>query len=128
LKQSSLAEAAGAEAADADLLVFALSKTHSPPAELMVWLEHWVAHRQIEDTAVMVLFPDEYAAATPLWHQLKQFSGRHGLAFLSSHDVRDGGDSMRFVHELWRRRQPAVPALGLLADSPRPPRHWGINE
>ncbi len=39
LKQSSLAEVAGAEAADADLIVFALSKTHSPPPELTVWLE-----------------------------------------------------------------------------------------
>ena len=32
LKQPTLAETALAEAADADLLVFALSRTHSPPA------------------------------------------------------------------------------------------------
>jgi len=83
LKQSSLAEAAVAEAADADLIVFALSKAPSPPAELTAWLEKWEAHRQIEDTAVMVLSPDERDAATPLWHELKQFAGRHGLAFLS---------------------------------------------
>jgi hypothetical protein len=131
LKQSSFAEAAGAEAADADLIVFALSKTHSPPAELTVWLEHWEAHRQIQDPAVMVLSPGEHAAATPLWHELKQFTERHGLAFLSSHDVRENGDSMQFVHQLWQRRQPAAPPLKLLADlphPPRPPRHWGINE
>lgn len=131
LKQSSLAEAAGAEAADADLIVFALSKTHSPPPELTMWLEHWEAHRQIQDPAVMVLSPDEPAAATPLWLELKQFAGRHGLAFLSSHAVRENGDSMRFVHQLWQRRQPAAPALELLADLPplpRLPRHWGINE
>jgi len=131
LKQSSLAGAAVAEATDADLIVFALSKTHSPPAELTVWLEHWEAHRQIEDTAVMVLSSGEPAAVTPLWRELKQFAERHGLAFLSSHDVRDNGDSMRFVHQLWQRRQPAAPPLALLADlphPPRPPRHWGINE
>jgi hypothetical protein len=131
LKQSSLAEAAVAETADADLIVFALSKAHSPPAELMVWLEHWESHRQIEDLAVMVLSPDEPAAATPLWQELKQFAGRHGLAFLSSHDVRDSGDSMQFVHQLWQRRQPALSALELRADLPHPPRparHWGINE
>jgi hypothetical protein len=131
LKQASLAEAAVAEAADADLLVFALSKTHSPPAELTVWLEHWEAHRQPRDTAVMVLSPGEHDAATPLWHELKQFAGRHGLAFLSSHDVRENGDSMQFVNQLWRRRHPAAPPLELLADfphPPRPPRHWGINE
>jgi hypothetical protein len=128
LKQSLLVEAAGAEAADADLIVFALSKTCSPPAELRVWLEHWEAQRQIRDAAIMVLSPGEPAAATPLWHELKQFAERHGLAFLSSYDVRENGDSMRFVHQLWQRRQPAAPTLGLLADSPRPPRHWGINE
>jgi hypothetical protein len=131
LKQSALAEAAMAEASDADLIVFALSKTHSPPAELTVWLEQWEAHRQIQDPAVMVLSRGEGAAATPLWHELKQFAGRHGLAFLSSHDVRENGDSMQFVRQLWQRRNPAAPALELLAGSshsPRPPRHWGINE
>jgi len=131
LKQSSLAEAAVAEAADADLIVFALSKTPSPPAELTVWLEHWKTHRQIEDAAVMVLSPAERAVATPFWLEVKQFAERYGLAFLSSHDVRENGDSMQFVHQLWERKQPAAPALELLADTPhlpRPPRHWGINE
>ena len=130
LKQSSLAEAAGVEATDADLLVFALSKARSLPPELTLWLEHWEAHRRIQDTAVMVLSPGESAAATPLRQELKQFAGRHGLAFLNSHDVRDNGDSMQFVHRLWQRRQPAA-ALGSFADlphPPRPPRHWSINE
>ena len=128
LKQASLAEFARAEAADTDLIVFALSKTPSPPAELTAWLEDWEAHRQIEDAAVMVLFPGEHAAALPLWRELKQFAERHGLAFLSSHDVRDNGDSMQFVHRLWLQRQSAVPVLGPPADSPHPLRHWGINE
>ena len=128
LKHLPLAEAAGAEAADADLIVFALSQTHSPPPELTVWLEHWEAHRQIENPAVMVLSPGEPAVATPLWRELKQFAERHGLAFLSSHDVRENGDSMQFVHQVWQRRQPAAPVLSSPAGSPRPPRHWGINE
>jgi len=130
LKQSSLAGAAVAEAADADLMIFALSRTPSPPAELTVWLEDWGAHRRIEDSAVMVLSPEERAAATPLWHELKQFAARHGLSFLSSYDVRENGDSMQFVHQLWQRRQPAA-MVGSVAHSlqpPRPPRHWGINE
>jgi hypothetical protein len=128
LKQSSLAEAAEVEAADADLIVFALSKTHSPPLELTEWLERWAAHRQIEDAAVMALFPDEPAAATPLWRELEQFAERYGLDFLSSQNVRENGDSMQFIHQLWQRRLPAALAFGLPADPPRPPRHWGINE
>lgn len=128
LKQPSLAEAAEAEAADADLIVFALSKTPSPPAELTMWLERWAAHRQIEDAALMALFPDEFAAATPLWYELEQFAEQYGLAFLSSHNVRANGDSMQFIHQLWQRRLPTALAFGLSADPPRPPRHWGINE
>lgn len=128
LKHSSLAGAAATEAADADLIVFALGRTLLPPVELMAWLERWESHRQIEDPAVLMLSPGEPAAATPLWHELKQFAARHGLAFLSSRDARDSGESMRFVHQLWQRRQPAVSALALRADPLRPPRHWGINE
>ena len=131
LKSSALAEAALAEAAEADLLVFALSRTPAPPAEFTVWLEDWGIHRRIDDPAVMLLNPGERAAATPLWHELKHFAARHGLAFLSSQDVRESGDSMQFVRQLWQRRQPAAPAVELLADlppPPRPPRHWGINE
>ena len=131
LKQPSLAEAAGAEAADADLLVFALSRTQAPPPELTSWLGQWEAHRQNQDAAVMVLTRSEHTAATPLWHNLKEFAFGHGLAFLNSQDVRENGDSMQFVHQLWERKQPAAPALELLADTPhlpRPPRHWGINE
>jgi len=127
LKQAALAETAVVEAADADLLVFALSQTHLPPAELLLWLEDWGGRRRVEDTAVMLLTPGERAAATPFWHELKEFAARQGLAFLSSHEVREDGDSMRFIHQLWERRQPGA-ALELLADSPQPTRHWGLNE
>jgi len=128
LKQASLAEFARAEAADADLIVLALSKAPAPPVELTIWLADWEAHRQVEDAAVMMLCPGERTTAPLLWHELKQFADRHGLAFLSSHDVRDNGDSMQFVHRLWQQRHAAIPILGLPADSPRPLRHWGLNE
>jgi hypothetical protein len=75
----------------------------------------------------MVLSADELAATT-LWHELKQFAARHGLAFLGSQEVRENGDSMRFVQQLWQRRLPAALVLGLPAEPPRPPQHWGINE
>ena len=81
LKQSSLAEVAEVEAADADLLVVALSKTQSPPLELTVWLERWAAHRQIEDAAVLALFPDELAGVTPLWRELNNSPSDTGWPF-----------------------------------------------
>ena len=128
LKQAALAEAAETEAANADLILFALSKTRSLPAELMLWLERWASHRQTEDAAVMVLSPDESALVRPFWRALAEFAERYGLAFLSSHNVRENGESMQFVQQLWQRKLPATVALGLPGDVLRPPRHWGINE
>jgi len=131
LKSSSLANAALGETADADLIVVALRQTHSPPDELRGWLESWAMKRQTVDAAVMVLCPEENAASTPLWRELKEFAERHGLPFLGNRILRDDGDSMDFVHGLWQQKQPpqpVVPTLELLAGSSRPPRHWGINE
>jgi len=128
LKQAALAEAAEAEAADADLILFALSQTHSLPTGLTLWLERWAAHRQTEDAAVMALIPDESVVGQPLWRALERFAERNGLAFLSSHNVRENGDSMQFVQQLWQRKLPAAVALGSANGPPRPPRHWGINE
>ena len=45
LKPSSLADAALAETADADLMVVALSRTHLPPDTLLEWLERWAQRR-----------------------------------------------------------------------------------
>ena len=131
LKISSLANAALGETADADLIVVALRKTHSPPDELRGWLESWAMKRQTADAAVMVLCPEENAASTPLWRELKEFAERHGLPFLGSRILRDDGDSMDFVHGLWQQKQPpqpVVPTLESFAESPHPSGHWGINE
>jgi hypothetical protein len=131
LKTSSLANAALGETADADLIVVALRKTPSLADELIGWLESWAMKRQTVDAAVMVLCPEENAASTPLWRELKEFAERHGLPFLGSRILRDDGDSMDFVHGLWQQKQPLqpiVPTLELFAESSRPPRHWGINE
>jgi hypothetical protein len=131
LKSSALANAALGETTDADLIVVALRKTPSLPDELIGWLESWAMKRQTEDAAMMVLCPDENAASTPLWRELKEFAERHGLPFLGSRILRDDGGSMDFVHRLWQQKQPpqpVVPTLELFAESSRPPRHWGINE
>jgi len=131
LKTSSLANAALGETADADLIVVALCQTHSPPDELRGWLESWATKRQTVDAAMMVLCPEENAASTPLWGELKELAKRHDLPFLGSRILRDEGDSMDFVHGLWQQKQPpqpVVPTLQSFAASSRPPRHWGINE
>ena len=128
LKPSSLAAAALDETVDADLIVVALCKTHLLPDELMGWLEHWAAHRQVGDAAMMVLCPEETAGPMSSWNRLKEFAEWRGLLFLGSHDLRNDGESMDFVHRLWQQKQSGIPESPWPADPVRAPRHWGINE
>ena len=55
LKQPALAALTVAVAANADLIVLALNRIHSPPAELLDWLKNWAEHRRIKDAAVLAL-------------------------------------------------------------------------
>ena len=131
LQEPSLANAALNETADADLIVVALRKTPSLPDELMGWLESWAMERQTENTAMMVFCPEENAASTPLWHSLKEFAEWHNLPFLGSHNLRDDGNPINFVHRLWQRKQPPQPVgptFESFAESAHPSGHWGINE
>ena len=131
LQEPSLADVALDETADADLIVVALRKTHSPPDELRGWLERWAMKRQTEDAAIIMFCPEENAASTPLWRELKEFAEWHSLPFLGSRNLRDDGNSMDFVHGLWPQKQPpqpVVPTLESFAESPHPSGHWGINE
>ena len=131
LKEPSLAGAALDETTDADLIVVALRKTHSPPDELRGWLERWAMKRQTEDAAIIMFCPEENAASTPLWRELKEFAEWHSLPFLGSRNLRDDGNSMEFVHRLWLRKQPPQPVVSTpesFAESAHPSGHWGINE
>jgi hypothetical protein len=131
LQEPTLADAALDETADVDLIVVALRKTPALPDELMCWLDHWALKQQTGDTAMMVFCPDESAASTQLWHELKKFAEWHGLFFLGSCNLRDDRNPMEFVHQLWRRKQPpqpVVPALESFSESLHPSGHWGINE
>ena len=131
LKQSSLASAALDETVDADLIVVASCGTHLLPDEVMNWLEHWAAHRQIKDAAVLVFCPEENAGPMSLGERLKEFAEWHGLPFLDCRILQDDGDTEDFVHRLWRQRQPpqpVVPTQELPGKQSRPSRHWGINE
>jgi len=131
LQEPSLADAAFDETADADLIVVALRKTPSRPDELMSWLESWAMKLQTVDPAMMVYCPEGNAASMPLGHELKEFAEWHSLPFLGSHNLRDDGNSIEFVHRLWRRKQPpqpVAPTLESFAISHHPSGHWGINE
>jgi hypothetical protein len=130
LKQSSLADAALRETADADLIAVASCGTYLLPGEVMEWLEHWAVRRQIRDVAVMAFCPEENARPMSLGKRLKEFAKWHGLPFLGCHILRDDGDSLDFVNRLRQQKQPpqhVVPALQSFAEL-SPPRHWGINE
>jgi hypothetical protein len=128
LKLSSLAEAALAETADTELIVVALSKTHLLPDTLLDWLGRWAERRQIRDAALMVLCPEETAGPRSARSRLKEFAEWRGLLFLDQRRWPDEGDSMDFVHRLWRQKQSVNPAFSRSVDRAHLVRHWDINE
>jgi hypothetical protein len=129
LKQPMLAALTLAVAANADLIVLALNRVHSPPAELRDWLKSWAEHRQIEDAAMVALCPDKKNTQSTCWDEIKVFAKGHNLTFLGSHNVWNDENSSSFVRRLQQRKrlvQPAAvpPFAGRLPS----PHHWGINE
>ena len=76
----------------------------------------------------MALCPEETAEPMLPRTRRKEFAEWRGLPFLDNRNLQDDGDSMDFVHRLWRRKQPVIPVFSRSTDPPRSPRHWGINE
>ena len=128
LKSSSLAEAALAEAADADLIVIALSRTPLVPDALLGWLDRWADGRRVREAALLVLCPEAAAGPKSSWERLKAFAAWRGLSFLDDRRRADGQDTLDRVHRWWPDRGQVNPALSWTADPPQSPRHWGINE
>ena len=76
----------------------------------------------------MALCPEETAGPISSRARRKEFAEWRGLPFLDNRNLQNDGDSMDFVHRLWRRKQPVIPVFSRSTDPPRSPRHWGINE
>jgi len=129
LRQPALAALTIAVAANADLIVLALHRTHFPPAELLEWLTNWAQHRRIEDAAVLMLHAETGDQRSKAWNEIKLFAVMHHLTFLGSHEVAayDYSSASR-IHRLSPHRQ--------LVPAPRPsvdkrlttPQPWKINE
>lgn len=81
LKQATVAEAVLIEAADADLVVFAVNRTKFLPGWMMYWLESWALRRRVGDPTFVVL-----SGAHDTWDppsagcELRQFAKRYGLS------------------------------------------------
>jgi hypothetical protein len=132
LKQPTLAALTVAVAANADLIVLALRRIHSMPAELLDWLNNWAKHRRIEDACVLALY--SYKAHTPSmhWDKLRMFAEDQHLTLLDSRNVRKSdANPAPFVHRLQQRKRlvvPASPPSPSFAERLPIPHHWGINE
>ena len=126
LKQPSLAVLTGAVAANADLVVLALRRTYSIPAELLAWLKKWAQQRRIQDAAILTL-PSGDNASEKLLTELKTFANGHGLTILDKDNVDVAGAPASFRHR-WRSRPAASQSPRLFAGRLPPPSHWGINE
>jgi hypothetical protein len=123
LKQPTLAALTIAVAANADLIMLALHRTHFPPAGLLDWLKTWAEHRRIEDAAVLVLHADTGGQPSKAWNEIKALVEGHNLTFLGCHSVVTHKSSASFIHRLQPRQQLVAPAPRLSVPLP-----WGINE
>jgi hypothetical protein len=110
LKQPALAALTIAVAANADLIVLALHRTHVPPAELLDWLKNWAEHRRIEDAAVLTLHADTGSHSAKAWNKIKEVVESHHLTFLGSHKVSTHNGSAAFTQRLQQRKQPITPS------------------
>lgn len=128
LKQPTLASLTVAVAVNANLIVLALRRIHSTPAELLNWLKNWAEHRRIEDAAVLVLHSGPTRTWSASWNGLKQFAEGYGLALLDGHNDWNDGNSAPVHRWQGRKRQVALgPARAFVERLPAP-HHWGINE
>lgn len=93
LKQPMLADLTVFVAANADLIVLALNRIHSLPAELLDWLKNWADQRQIEDAALLPLHSNETQTSSALWNKIKVFAEEHGLTVLDNPNVWNIGNS-----------------------------------
>lgn len=111
LQQPTLAALTIAVAANADLIVLALLRTHFPPAGLLDWLKNWAQHRRIEDAAVLTLHADTGSHPSNTWNEIKAFVERQHLTFLGSHKVSTHKNSApSFIHRPHQHKQLAAPS------------------
>ena len=111
LQQPTLAALTIAVAANADLIVLALHRSHFPPTGLLDWLKNWAQHRRIEDAAVLTLHADAGSHQSNTWNEIKAFVERQHLTFLGSHKISTHTNSASTVfHRLHQHKQLAAPS------------------
>lgn len=128
LQQPSLAALTIAVAANADLIVLALHRTHFPPAELLDWLKNWVQHRRIEDAAVLTLHAETGSHRSRSWNEIKAFVESNHLTFLGSHKVSAYQNPAPLNHRLPQHRQMAPPPRSSLDERLAVPQPWHVKE
>src|SRR4030095_2666257 len=102
LTQTTTANAALQEAADAGLIMLALRKLEYPLPALLSWLEEWALHRQNQEAALALwdgAIGDGRAGAGT--SEFSQFAERHGLSFIFDDGslVEDASVSPGSVHK-----------------------------
>jgi hypothetical protein len=131
LQPAALAEEALRQAAQAQLIMVAVSGPAEIPASLLDWLEQWALRRQVQDAALALFDGSDgdrlSATATPA---LREFANRYSLSLICD----ELNPTEPELPDLWpelREREVAQTAVmeGILERMPS--RHnvrWGINE
>ena len=131
LKLPPAADAALAEAAEAHVILLAVTQVQSLPPWLVAWLERWAVRRLVPDAALAV-WEGGNADTRPVraTHQLSQFAGHHSLSLIPGDHALAEGKSSRLGSDLYEREDSLTPTLQHILEQPLHDyyQHWGINE
>lgn len=131
LRSSPAADVALAEAADAHLVVFAVGRAHSLPAEMIAWLHQWALRRQVPDAALAVFDNRQSGGlASQAMPELTEFARQHSLSLIVEPGAAAVKDSAALASDPQERAAAQTAILpGILELPPQASHHhWGINE
>jgi hypothetical protein len=131
LKLPPAAETALAEAAEAHLIVLAVSQVQSLFRWLVDWLERWATCRQVQEAALAVWDGGngDTRRAQEI-RELSQFAGRHGLSLVLEDKSLVPDKSSTLLSDLRKREVFMTATLQRILAKPVRDHydHWGIND
>jgi hypothetical protein len=135
LKMPPALEAALAEAMEARLIMFAVSRVESLLNWLSDWLEQWARNRRIQEAALAIWDSGSLGtrlAQVPL-EKLSRFATSHGLRLIFDDNALIEHKSAQIASNLQKQERLLVPTHQGIVEQPmrddcRHWQHWGINE
>lgn len=128
LANAMLARDAAEKAAEADLIVFSAHAGPRLPEQVEQWIESWLPHKNLEETALAALVglaTDGKKGVTPIHTYLQEVAARRHMDFIPqviAADTQGPGSAGERPPDAYEIRSTFVLTQRLV------PQHWGLNE